>query len=308
MERIREPELMDDPLQARVYAAADFASTDQAFTGRILALLAESGLAPSLGPSLAASSVAAPPLAVPPLAAPFLEASSLAAPALEASSLAAPSLAVPPLAASPEVPLRVLDLGCGPGNISFRLAAALPRAALLGLDGSAPMLALAEHQRQAAPHRWPLLRFHQARLPLADGVLEGLGAPFAPPYGLIVSNSLLHHLHDPAVLWRAVGQWAAPGALVVVRDLRRPASPEALQALVERHAATAPAVLRRDYAHSLAAAFRPAEVEAQLAIAGLSTLRVESLEDRYLEISGRWPDGGAGVAAPAGSVGGPGGG
>ena len=249
MERIREPELMDDPLQARVYAEADFASSDQAFTNRILALLADPGRAPC---ALAAEP--APPLAAPPLAV-----------------------------------LRILDLGCGPGNISFRLAEALPRAALLGIDGAAAMLALAERQRLAAPERWPRLRFHQARLPLPEGTLDALGEPFAPPYGLIVSNSLLHHLHDPAVLWRAVGRWAAAGALVVVRDLRRPASLEALQELVERHASAAPPVLRRDYAASLAAAFRPEEVEVQLAAAGLTTLRVEALEDRYLEIRGRLP-------------------
>lgn len=244
MERIREPELMDDPLQARVYAEADFASTDQAFTNRILALLADTGRSPC--------TIAAEP--------------------------------DPPLAV-----LRILDLGCGPGNISFRLAEALPRAALLGIDGAAAMLALAERQRLGAPERWPRLRFHQARLPLPEGALDALGEPFAPPYGLIVSNSLLHHLHDPAVLWRAVARWAAAGALVVVRDLRRPASLEALQELVERHASAAPPVLRRDYAASLAAAFRPEEVEVQLAAAGLTTLRVEALEDRYLEIRGRLP-------------------
>ncbi|MFN9646106.1 MAG: SAM-dependent methyltransferase, partial [Cyanobacteriota bacterium] len=126
-------------------------------------------------------------------------------------------------------------------------------------------------------------------LPLTASGLEGQPAAFAPPFALIVSNSLLHHLHDPSVLWRAVRQWAAPGALVAVRDLRRPAHPEALQALVERHAATAPALLRRDYAASLAAAFRPSEVEAQLVAAGLGSLRVEPRDDRYLEVSGRWP-------------------
>jgi SAM-dependent methyltransferase len=247
MKRIREPELMDDPLQARAYAEADFSGSDQAFTERILALLAVFG-----------AGVDAP-----------------AAPADSPVSPAAP---------------RILDLGCGPGNISFRLAAALPRASLLGIDGAAAMLALAEHKRLVEPARWLHLRFHQACLPLAAGVLEALPAPFAPPYSLVVSNSLLHHLHDPAVLWSAVRQWAGPGALVVVRDLRRPASPEGLQALVERHAAAAPPVLRRDYANSLAAAFRPEEVEAQLRAEGLSTLRVEPLDDRYLEVSGRLPE------------------
>ena len=86
-----------------------------------------------------------------------------------------------------------------------------------------------------------------------------------------------------------MGQWAAPGALVVVRDLRRPPNPEALQELVECHAVGAPAMLRRDFAHSLAAAFLPQEVEAQLEGSGLSSLRVESVEDRYLEVCGQLP-------------------
>ena len=247
MKRIREPELMDDPLQARAYAEADFSGTDQAFTERILTLLAAFDAGHG-APVAAADS----PL-----------------------SLAAP---------------RILDLGCGPGNISFRLAAALPRASLLGIDGAAAMLALAERKRLVEHQRWLHLRFHQACLPVAAGLLEALPASFAPPYSLIVSNSLLHHLHDPAVLWRAVRQWAAPGALVVVRDLRRPASLEGLRTLVRRHAAAAPPVLRRDYANSLAAAFRPEEVEAQLGAEGLFSLRVEPLDDRYLEVRGRLPE------------------
>ena len=40
MERIVEPELMDDPLQARAYAEADFDRSDQAFTERFLAFFA----------------------------------------------------------------------------------------------------------------------------------------------------------------------------------------------------------------------------------------------------------------------------
>jgi trans-aconitate 2-methyltransferase len=235
MDRICEPELMDDPLQAQAYAAADFGLTDQAFTERILALL-----------------------------------SSRSHPGVNEQ--------------------KILDLGCGPGNISFRLADALPEAKVLGIDGAAAMLALAEERRNSQPARWPFLHFHQARLPLSAEGLAALSAGFGPPYGVIVSNSLLHHLHDPAVLWQAVVQWAGPGTLVMVRDLRRPPSTEALQELVERHAADAPDVLRRDFANSLAAAFLPEEVEAQLEPAGLSCLKVETIEDRYLEVRGQLPE------------------
>lgn len=229
MQRIPEPELMDEPEQARAYAEADFSCTDQAFVASIQAQL-------------------------------------------DASSLD---------------PQRVVDLGCGPGNISFPLAEALPSRPLLAIDGSAAMLAPALRRQQAEPGRFPLLRFLQACLPLEADVLTALPPAFQPPFQLLVSNSLLHHLHHPEVLWAAVHQLSAPGSLVVLRDLRRPDSLAALEALVDRHVSGAPAVLQRDYRASLQAAFRPEEVEAQLRQAGLSGLQVREVEDRYLDVTGR---------------------
>ena len=109
---------------------------------------------------------------------------------------------------------------------------------------------------------------------------------------MVVSNSLLHHLHDPAVLWRAVAELAAPGAFVYIQDLRRPASAEAVEALVADEMAGAPEVLRRDYRASLHAAFTVAEVHAQLERAALEQaclagLQVAPRQERYLEVWGR---------------------
>lgn len=224
LERICEPELMEDPEQARVYAEADFAASDAALVERIVALAAPEGLGSKL-----------------------------------------------------------VDLGCGPGNISFRLAECCPAAELVGLDGSAAMLALAEQRRQAAAERWPRLSFRCLTLPLAVGDLEALAGRCTA----IVSNSLLHHLHDPAVLWQTLRLLAAPGALVHIHDLRRPPDPAALDALVQRHASGCAPLLRRDYAASLRAAFRIEEVQEQLCRSGLTGLKVEAREDRYLEVHGR---------------------
>ncbi len=105
----------------------------------------------------------------------------------------------------------------------------------------------------------------------------------------MASNSLLHHLHDPQVLWRTVVELAAPGAVVYIRDLRRPATAAAAEDLLAHHLSSAPAVLQRDFLASLHAAFRPEEVAAQLEAAGLGGLRVEPLDDRYLEVWGRLP-------------------
>jgi hypothetical protein len=75
--------------------------------------------------------------------------------------------------------------------------------------------------------------------------------------------------------------------VVVIHDLRRPSNDAALDELVERYAAEAPPILRRDYSQSLRAAFTLEEVREQLALAGLSELQLAERQDRYLVVWGR---------------------
>jgi trans-aconitate 2-methyltransferase len=220
MQRIPEPELMDEPCQVQAYAAADFDRSDQAMVDQMAERCGGDG-----GD-------------------------------------------------------RVVDLGCGPGNITFRLAHRWPDADVLGIDGAARMVAIAR-QRLANEGLQTRLRFEQALLPLPpDHAWSGTCSA-------VVSNSLLHHLHNPQVLWQAVHQLAADHGWVYVQDLRRPSSPAAVDLLVDQEMADAPDVLRRDYRASLHAAFTPAEVKTQLQQAGLSGLTVEAHQDRYLVVWGR---------------------
>src|SRR5258708_25637837 len=55
--------------------------------------------------------------------------------------------------ASGSVPARVLDLGCGHGVIAACILHELPRVALVGVDGSPPMLELACERLAPFPHR-----------------------------------------------------------------------------------------------------------------------------------------------------------
>lgn len=183
-------------------------------------------------------------------------------------------------------PLRIVDLGCGPGNISFRLVDRFPQAQVLGLDGAAAMLDLAVQGLERYPHGRHRLTFRSAVLPLAPGLVESLAGGVGAGFGVVVSNSLLHHLHEPQVLWRTVRQLALPGALVLMRDLRRPANRGAVRQLVQRHASGASELLQRDFSLSLQAAFTLAEVQAQLRQASLPHLEVKELDDRYLEVAG----------------------
>lgn len=168
----------------------------------------------------------------------------------------------------------VLDLGCGPGDISNRFAQAYPQVRVLGVDGSAEMLAMAEKLRQSD------------RIEFLHGFLPGAPIP-ERPWAAIVSNSLLHHLHDPSGLWTTIRQHARPGTFVFVKDLMRPESEEQAQRFTQLYTGDEPEVLQRDFYNSLLAAFRPAEVEAQLRQAGLEGLKVRPVSERHLTISGR---------------------
>jgi len=171
----------------------------------------------------------------------------------------------------------VADLGCGPGNIALRLAAALPDSEVLGVDGSPAMLALARGRAAGVSN----VHFRQALLP----------SPSLPAghFAAVVSNSLLHHLHDPQVLWRTVKQIGRPGAPVCVGDLYRPLDAETARAFLEAYAAGEPEVLRQDFLASLHAAFDLPEIEVQLHEAGLDGWRVRAVDDRHVVITGHLP-------------------
>jgi len=220
IERIPEPELMDDPEQARAYAGADFSEPHQAFIERFAQCFPR------------------------------------------------------------HCPRRVLDLGCGAADITIRFARAHPGCDLTGVDGAPAMLALAQEAvtRAGLADR---IQLREVRLPdktFAQHVFD-----------TVISNSLLHHLADPQVLWHTVADCAEPGAAVFIMDLRRPDAREQAGRLVQEYSGNEPEVLRRDFFNSLLAAYRPEEIAAQLARVNLSCLQVEAVGDRHVVVHGHLP-------------------
>ena len=171
----------------------------------------------------------------------------------------------------------VLDLGCGPADVILRFARAHPDCRIDGVDGATSMLALGRSQVEAAglSHRIRLIK----------GYLPGAELPL-PRYDTIISNSLLHHLAEPSVLWQSIRQYGNPGAAVFVMDLRRPDNQQDLDTLVRQYAAGEPEILQRDFRHSLHAAYRPEEIRQQLQQAGLDGLNVSASGDRHLIVYG----------------------
>jgi len=172
----------------------------------------------------------------------------------------------------------VLDLGCGTGDITRRFAYAFPHCRIHALDGAEQMLMFA---RQTVDFE----RLHE-RVRLFKRTLPTGKLP-KEQYGVVISNSLLHHLADPQVLWESIKQFAKPGAAIFIMDLMRVESRDQAEQMVRQYAAGEPEVLRRDFYNSLLAAFTPQEIREQLVQAGLIQLEVQVVSDRHLIVSGR---------------------
>ncbi|MBI3299057.1 MAG: class I SAM-dependent methyltransferase [Elusimicrobia bacterium] len=170
----------------------------------------------------------------------------------------------------------IIDLGCGPADIPIRLAQAAPEAKVTAVDASAPMIVLAK--RAVAKAKL------EARVTLVEGYLPGLPLPDGG-FDVVVSNSLLHQLPDPAAFWGEVKRLVRPGGAVFVMDLFRPASEAEARRIVEAAAAGEDPVLKEDFYNSLLAAFSLEEVAAQLAAAGLPFAPTQASE-RHLVVSG----------------------
>jgi len=172
---------------------------------------------------------------------------------------------------------HIVDLGCGPGDIACRVARRHATCRVTGIDASQPMITYAEQAVQKAEiqDRVQFLcqRFQDVNL--------------SSPADAIISNSLVHHVPNPLRFWYSLKTLLKPGGPVLVMDLLRPESPETAQAIVEEQAAGEPEQLRKDFYHSLLAAFTEDEVAAQLAELNLSRLLVDVPDDRHWIVYGR---------------------
>lgn len=171
----------------------------------------------------------------------------------------------------------VLDLGCGPADVTIRFAHAFPTCRIYGVDGANRMLQFA---RNHIDHQM----LHE-RIKLIQAVLPEVNLPLSA-FDTIISNSLLHHLGDPAVMWQMVRDYTRAGSRIFIMDLTRPDSREQAEAMVDRYAAGEPEILKRDLFNSLLAAYTIEEVEEQIKEAGIDYLTVNKIGDRHCIIAG----------------------
>ncbi len=174
---------------------------------------------------------------------------------------------------------HILDVGCGNADITLRFAKAYPDCLIDGIDGSDSML---NYGRKALKECSLNL---QKRVRLIKGIVPDVQLPQVH-YDAIISNSVLHHLHNPSLLWQFIKTYGVDGTKIFIGDLFRPSSPEKAMEIVELYAKDEPEILKRDFYNSLLAAFEITEIKEQLKLANIDSLSVEQISDRHVLISG----------------------
>lgn len=97
---------------------------------------------------------------------------------------------------------RILDLGCGDGSLTRKLADLVPRGSVLGIDAAPEML------EAARAKCGPNMRLQQ---------LDINALAFEAEFDVVFSNASLHWVHDHAVLLRNIHRALRPGGIVRVQ-------------------------------------------------------------------------------------------
>lgn len=106
---------------------------------------------------------------------------------------------------------RVLELGCGSGNVSVRLAERWPEATFLFVDAAPEMLELTRARlaagRSGVAERAQFLAERFEELSLEPGTID-----------VVVASLSLHHVADVSVVYERIAPMLMPGARLVMLD------------------------------------------------------------------------------------------
>jgi ubiquinone/menaquinone biosynthesis C-methylase UbiE len=170
----------------------------------------------------------------------------------------------------------IIDIGCGNAKIPLAIASLAPASRVCAVEMSSAMLAVAVRNRAKAngtARETAFVRGDAKRLPFASGSV-----------GLVVSNSLIHHIPDPSHVFAEVARIAKEPESqprVLLRDLLRPETEARLAEIAAKYSGGWSSLQIRLYKDSLHAALSLDEVRSYASDAGLCGVRVEQITDRH---------------------------
>jgi ubiquinone/menaquinone biosynthesis C-methylase UbiE len=173
----------------------------------------------------------------------------------------------------------LLDVGTGTAQIPIELCRQSSTAGeVVGIDLAEQMLKVGRDnvQRAGLDQRIRLDCVDAKHPPYAAG-----------SFGAVMSNSIVHHIPEPATVLAEMARLVCPGGVLFIRDLLRPPDEATLQSLVATYAGQANSHQKQMFAASLRAALSLAEIRDLVSSLRYDPGNVRQTTDRHWTWSAR---------------------
>ena len=179
----------------------------------------------------------------------------------------------------------IVDLGCGPGNLSEKLSIKWPKTIVVGIDGSKEMIRKAELNKKKSSNLNRLKNLYYIcadikKIKLSEISLE-------QNISLLVSNSLIHHITYLDDFFDCLERLSNHLTVNFHKDLKRPNDEKSALELKEKCSEKYNDILTHDYYSSLKASYTLKELKNFIFKNKFSSLEVFEEGDQYLIIYGK---------------------
>ncbi len=178
----------------------------------------------------------------------------------------------------------IVDLGCGPGNISEKLAIRWPNTEVVGIDGSKEMILRAEHNKEISNNKKNLKNLRYICADIKD--IKSTNFLLKKKISLLVSNSLIHHITHLEDFFNTIRSLSSSSTVNFHKDLKRPLDEKCALELKEQCSTKYNEILTNDYYASLRASYTFKELKNFTSDNDLSSLDVFEDGDKYLIVYG----------------------
>ncbi len=178
----------------------------------------------------------------------------------------------------------IVDLGCGPGNISEKLAIKWPNTEVIGIDGSKEMILRAEYNKNISNNQKKLKNLLYICSDIKD--IKSDNFLFNKEISLLVSNSLIHHITYIEDFFNTIKSLSSNSTVNFHKDLKRPLDEKSALELKAQCSKIYNETLTNDYYASLKASYTFKELKKFTLENNLSSLEVFEDGDKYLIVYG----------------------
>ena len=168
--------------------------------------------------------------------------------------------------------IGVLDVGTGTALIPALLCDQHAAFKVIAVDMAVNMLELASYNVHASSRG--------DRIELIQADAKDLGYE-SEMFDIVISNSIVHHIHDPKQCVAEMVRVVQPGGAIFVRDLMRPESMENLESIVRTYAGDATEYCQHLFHQSLHAALTLDEMRQLVLDCGWNPDGVQATSDRH---------------------------